>query len=63
MTLCCRQAIDMKVIEVNAYKDGDAVFIEPHTVVPLQVSKFAETGRVRTEGAPWTTDGKSWHLE
>ena len=55
--------IDIKVIEVNAYKDGDAVFIEPSTVVPLQVSKFAETGRVKPGGSPWLTDGKTWHIE
>ena len=56
--------IDIKIIEVNAYKDGNDVFIEPSTVVPLQVSKFAETGRMKPEGThPWITDGKSWHLE
>lgn len=56
-------SIDIKVVEVQAYKDGNDVFIEPNTVVPLQVSKFAETGKIRPEGAPWITDGKSWHLE
>lgn len=55
--------IDIKVIEIHAYKDADAVFVEPTIVVPVQVSKFAETGRAKPEGAPWTTDGKSWHLE
>lgn len=55
--------IDIKVIEVRAYKDGDGILIEPTIVVPLQVSKFAETGRIKPEGSPWIMDGKSWHLE
>lgn len=55
--------IDIKVIEIHAYKDGGDIFIEPSTVVPVQVSKFAETGLGRPEGTPWMTDGKSWHLE
>lgn len=55
--------IDIKVIEVHAYKDGDEVFIEPNILVPLQVSKFSDTGKVKPEGLPWLTDGKSWHLD
>ena len=55
--------IDIKVIEVNAYKDGDNVFIEPNTVVPFQVRKFEDTGRIKKGDSPWTTDGKTWHLE
>jgi len=55
--------IDIKVMEVRAYKDGDSVLIEPDVLVPLQVSKFKETGRIKSEGSPWITDGKSWHLE
>jgi hypothetical protein len=56
-------SIDIKVIEVKAYKDNNEILIEPNIVVPLQVSKFADTGKPRPEGAPWITDGKSWHLE
>lgn len=59
----CEHSIDIKVVEVQAYKDGDGIFIEPNTVVPLQVSKFENTGKRKPEGAPWVTDGKSWHLE
>jgi hypothetical protein len=55
--------IEIKVIEVNAYKDGNGFFIEPSTVVPLQVNKFAETGRPKPGRSPWMTDGKTWHME
>lgn len=55
--------IDIKVIEVSCYKDGESILIEPNTVVPHQVRKFEDTGRVKQDGAPWMTDGKSWHLE
>lgn len=55
--------IDIKVIEVHIYKDGNEFFIEPTTVIPLQVSKFADTGRIITDRVPWLTDGKTWHLE
>lgn len=54
--------VDMKVIEVRAYKDGNTILIEPTIVVPLQVSKFAEPGDGPGD-VPWIRDGKSWHLE
>lgn len=56
-------AIDIKLIEVQAYKDGNDIFIEPSTIVPLPVSKFVTVGEPRGDGQPWTTDGKTWHLE
>ncbi len=55
--------IDIKVIEVHAYKDGNSILIEPSTVIPFQVSKFEDTGRIKPKGSPWVKDGKSWHLE
>ncbi|MCP2519534.1 hypothetical protein NLC26_00295 [Candidatus Aminicenantes bacterium AC-708-M15] len=56
--------IDIKVIEVEVYREGDTIFVQPRTIIPLPVSKFAYTGRgSRGEGQPWITDGKTWHLE
>lgn len=55
--------VDIKVIEVHAFKDGDDFFIEPSTVVPLQASKFAGTGEIKPGGSPWLSDGRTWHLE
>lgn len=56
--------IDIKVIEMHAYKDKDTIIIEPNTVIPFQVSRFEDTGRVKLDGSsPWLKDGKWWHLE
>ncbi len=56
-------SIDIKVIEMQAYKAGDSVLLQPTTIVPFQVKRFADTGRIRPEGAPWVVDGKEWHLQ
>jgi len=57
--------IDIKVIEVEAYREGETMFIQPLVIIPLPVRGFEKAGRIpRGEGAqPWITDGKSWHLE
>jgi hypothetical protein len=55
--------IDIKVIEVQAFKDGSDIFIEPNIVVPVQVSKFSDTGKIKPDGSPWLREGKIWHLE
>jgi hypothetical protein len=55
--------IDIKLIEVQAYKEGEDLFIEPATIVPMPVSRFVSVGKPGTEGQPWTIDGKTWHLE
>lgn len=54
--------VDIKVIEMRAYKDGETLYFEPSVIVPLPVSKFRETGR-GPKGKPWMEDGKSWHLD
>lgn len=58
-------SIDIKVIEVEAYKEGDSVLIQPRTIVPLQVNKFESVGKaVSSTGTKlWLSDGKKWHLE
>lgn len=57
--------IDIKVVEVEVYRDGDAIFVQPQVIVPLPVSRFADTGRApRGETSrPWVSDGKAWHLD
>lgn len=57
--------IDIKVVEIEAYREGETLFLQPQVIIPLPVSKFTETGRTRaTEGArPWKNDGRKWHLE
>lgn len=55
--------VDITVIELRAYKDGDSVIIEPAMIVPLPVSRFAQTGKTKGSGPPWVSDGRTWHLE
>jgi hypothetical protein len=31
--------------------------------LPFQVKRFADTGSIRPDGAPWVVDGKDWHLQ
>jgi len=55
--------IEIKIIEIQLFKDGEEILIEPTVVVPLQVNKFKDTGRIKPGDTPWAVDGKSWHLE
>lgn len=58
-------SVDIKVIEVETYKEGDTVMIQPRTIIPLQVSRFESVGKApTTTGAKlWLSDGRTWHLE
>jgi len=54
--------IDITVIEVKVFSDNGALLIQPNVIIPLPVSRFAETGKMHSESIAWT-DGKAWHLE
>jgi len=57
--------IDIKVIEVEAYREGEAILVHPNVIIPLPVSSLEVIGR-RSSGdgsRPWLTDGKAWHLD
>jgi hypothetical protein len=56
-------AVDISVIEMSMYREGDDVFLQPATIVPVPVSRFSETGKARADASPWVADGKNWHLE
>ncbi len=60
-----QHSIDIKVIEVAVYREGEKIFIQPQIIIPLPVRGFEKTGHTPiSEGVhPWITDGKSWHLE
>jgi len=57
--------VDIKVIEMQLFRDGENVFVEPHTIIPLPVSRFINTGAPKKSPSnrPWLGDGKEWHLE
>lgn len=58
-------SVDIKVIEVEVYREGDTIFLQPRTIIPIRVSSFADIGRARRGDVsqPWRKDGKTWHLE
>lgn len=56
-------SIDITVIEVQIYKESGSILLQPTTIVPFQVKRFGNTGRIRPDGVPWVVDGKEWHLE
>ena len=57
--------IDIKVIEVEVFKEADTILLQPQTIIPLPISRFDKTGKapVGEIDQPWVTDGKTWHLE
>ncbi len=58
-------SVDIKIIQVEAFKEGETLFIQPTTIIPLPVSHISEVGRasVGESSQPWVSDGKTWHLE
>jgi hypothetical protein len=58
-------SINIKIIEIDSYKEGDSLLIQPRIIIPLEVSKFSDVGKTaKIDGAkPWLTNGRSWHLE
>ena len=57
--------IDIKVVEVEVFKEGQDILIQPQIIIPLPISRFSETGarKRKTGDEPWLLDGKIWHLE
>ncbi|MBS1517602.1 MAG: hypothetical protein JSS91_05905 [Bacteroidetes bacterium] len=57
--------IDIKVIEIDSFKEGDAILIQPRIIIPLEVNKFSDVGKAAKGDVskPWINSGKSWHLE
>jgi hypothetical protein len=57
--------IDIKVIEIDSYKEGDSLLIQPRTIIPQEINKFSEVGKASKVDVskPWISAGKAWHLE
>jgi hypothetical protein len=57
--------VDIKIIEIETYKEGDTLLLQPKTIVPLELNRFSEVGKAKKSDLqkPWLTSGKSWHLE
>jgi hypothetical protein len=56
--------VDIKVIEVEVYREGETLLVEPEVIIPLPVSRFGDIGRVPGGEVvqPWRADGRGWHL-
>jgi len=55
--------IDIKIIEVSFFKDGENLFLSPQTIIPIPTTEKFEIGNHAWEkGRPWLSDGKEWHL-
>jgi hypothetical protein len=57
--------VDIKVIEMEVYREGGTVFLQPRVIIPQPVSRFSDAGQPKPqEGArPWIKNGRRWHLE
>jgi len=57
--------IDIKIIEIDSYKEGDQLLIQPRIIIPHTVNRFSEVGKATKNNTtkPWKTGGKTWHLE
>lgn len=58
-------SVDIKIIQVEIYREGEALFIQPQVIVPLPISRFRDVGRPTGSdmAQPWVDDGRTWHLE
>lgn len=57
--------INIRVIELECYREDQRLLLQPNVIVPPPVNRFAEIGRIPAgdNPQPWDTDGKSWHLK
>ncbi len=57
--------IDIKVIEVDVFKDDQGILMQPQVVVPLPVGRFTGVGKPKSGPISklWMTSGREWHLE
>jgi len=57
--------VDIKVIQIDLYREGEALLIQPQVIVPLPVGPFRDVGRPTggDPSRPWVEDGRAWHLD
>lgn len=57
-------SIDIKIIEVEVFKEGENLIMLPQVIIPLPVGRFATMGKPAGGGTkPWVVNGREWHLE
>lgn len=56
--------IDIKIIEVSLFKDGDSLFLTPQIIIPIPTTEKYEIGKhALKKDRPWLAQGAEWHLE
>lgn len=56
--------VDIKVIEVEVFKEDGNLLMQPQVIVPLPIARFTGVGKPVGGGTqPWMVDGRTWHLE
>jgi len=56
-------SIDIKIIEVSLYKDGDNLFLSPQVIIPVPTTEKFEIGKhALRKDRPWLSNGEDWHL-
>lgn len=57
-------SVDIKVVEVSLFKDGDNLLLSPNVIIPLPTTEKFEIGKhALRKDRPWLSDGEKWHLE
>ncbi len=56
-------SIDIKIIEVSLFKDGENLFLTPQVIIPIPTTEKYEIGKhVSRKDRPWLSNGEEWHL-
>lgn len=58
--------VDIKVVEIDVYREGDSLFVQPQVIIPVPISRFDKIGQPPRSGEGrqlWVADGKTWHLD
>jgi hypothetical protein len=55
--------VDIKIVEIGLFPDGDNLLLSPQIVIPVPSSEKFEIGKHSiSKDRPWLIDGKEWHL-
>ncbi|ODS38687.1 MAG: hypothetical protein A7316_07425 [Candidatus Altiarchaeales archaeon WOR_SM1_86-2] len=56
-------SINIRVIEVSLYKDGENLYLSPQVIIPVPTTEKFEIGRhTLRKDRPWLSNGEDWHL-
>lgn len=60
-----KHKVDIRVIEIDLYREGEALLVQPQVIVPFPVDRFNDVGRPTgtDPSRPWVEDGRAWHLD